>query len=1043
MVDIKMDRIHYFLYLIDHSLKENYIDIILILIIPLIALRGFLFKSGYYFYSDQAWPLSNYIYANGILSFNSLSGFGFSRLIIDWPYYIITLFTNSVMVTERAFIYYKFVLYLFFAYIFATMITTKFLQTKNKYEIIVIKFIIVLFIFSNFTALNLINDGGSFTDNLNLIFIAIILLAFIAWKNMKLAFLISTVLLTISILVEPDYTTFYIISIIVGSIMSGLINRDFLYRLKYAILTVIAAIIPIAFVILGLVLTSSAGSTVTAVGALRVYNFGTISFFSGNINPLYPLILIGHLWSTIVYAPPNILLYGDKISSVKALMSPSQLLLPDGFITYIWLFTVIMVPIISLISIVFRKTRKIALPVIILFIIFYTMSLVYYIKPLFYLELYISEIPLIGGSIGTTLSLPGHIINVIASMYYILFSITLINLMNLHFHVDIKSDKDKFNINISIIKNYIGNIKNEKYFKSNKFQVFVVIFIIFIVIFSGWQAFDGTFYPARSPDIPYGNNVNNIGGYTPLDINSSVIHTYDFISYQKSNFNILWIGGPAFSNRVYESPHPEASIPNLNYITSNNLSLDFYYNLLYSDVKYVVISNQDIQKNPINIYVNTFSDAGFKNFTYAQSFLQNNTGLKEIYNKYSVDIFEVKGFKTIYNSNLLINYKGADDYNGVLPYLFKTLGYNIAITGDNNYGVPVYSNNNSKNISIDTPEYILTNMTDILNYKYDNLNSTLKLSGSGHNFGTGLPDNFTLTLWSGNETCYTYNYTVLNITNYNNSDQSVSYNGSFDSGSGGYYVNNNNVTLTVSFYAKATNNGTGSLIFMGEPKTNIKTDNIYIGHNFNVSSAYKKYTFSYTFPNTEEYIDFRLYDTFDGSFHIKNLTTKYEKVPTIKQNSTLPYGNYVILNDTILKFNNDSTLVYMKNSTMNSYKWVRFNGSEDLYIKNNTDIAAIIVVKTNTSLNCQNKSFILSIYPSAKEYKLSYGNKLYSSIPGIYGNSIFIINKNITSLNDVKIITKGKVIMDIFYIGIIIYLAMLSWFLVDIYRKNKTKDAEK
>ena len=1031
-----MDGIHYFLYLIERGIKKYYIDIMIILIIPLIALRGFLFKSGYYFYSDQGWPLSNYIYANGILSFNSLNGFSFSRLIIDWPYYIITLFTNSIMVTERAFIYYTFVLYLFFAYIFATMITSKFLQTKNKYEIIAVKFIIVLFIFSNFTALNLINDGGSYSDNLNIIFIAIILLAFISWKNMKMAFLLSTILLTISILVEPDYTTFYIISILGGSIIAGLINKDFLYRFKYAILTIASAIIPVAFIILGLVLTSSSGSTVTAVGALRVYNQGTISFFSGNIKPLYPLILIGHFWSTIVYAPPNILFYGDKISSVKSLMYQTQLLLPDNFITYVWLFTVIMVPIISLISIIFRNTRKIAFTVFILFIIFYTMSLVYYIKPLFYLELYISEIPFIGGSIGTTLSLPGHIINVIASMYYILFSISLVNLMNLHLHVDIKSDRNKSNINISILKNYIANIKSEKYFKNNKFQVFVVIFIIFIVIFSGWQAFDGTFYPARAPDSPYGNNVANIGGYTPLNINNSVIHAYDFISSQKSNFNILWIGGPAFSNRVYESPHPQASIPNLNYITSNNLSLDFYYNLLSSDVKYVVISNQDIQKNPINIYETTFSDVGFTNFSRAQSFLQNTTGLNEIYNKYQVDIFEVKGFKTIYNSNLLINYKGADDYNGVLPYLFKTLGYNIAITGDNNYGVPVYSNNNSKNISIDTPKYILANMTDILNYKYYNLNSTLALSGSGHNSGTGLLDNFTLTLWSNNETYYSYNDTVLNITNYNNSEQSVSYNGSFDSGAGGYYVNNNNITLTVSFYAKATNNGTGGLLFMGEPKTNINSDNIYIGHNFNVSSVYKKYTFSYTFPDTEQYIDFRLYDTFDGSFHIKNLTTKYKKVPSIKQSFNSPYGNYVILNDTMLKFNNESTLVYMKNSTINSYKWIKFNGSKNLYIKNNTDIAGIIVIKNNASLTGQNKSYIVTIYPSSKEYELSYGNKLYSSIPGIYGDSVFTINKNITSLNDVKIITKGKVIMNIFYIGILIYLAMLSWFLLDIYRKN-------
>jgi len=1031
-----MDRIHYFLYLIKHGLNKYYIDIILILIIPLIALRGFLFKLGYYFYADQGWPLSNYIYASGILSFNSLNGFSFSRLIIDWPYYIITLFTDSVMVTERAFIYYTFVLYLFFAYIFATMITSKFLQTKNKYEIIAVKFIIVLLIFSNFTAINLINDGGSFADNLNIIFIAIILLAFISWKNMKMAFLLSTILLTISILVEPDYTTFYIISIIIGSIIAGLINRDFLYRFKYAILTLISAIIPVVFIILGLLLTSGTGSTVTAVGALRVYNYGAISFASRNIKPLYPLILIGHSWSTIVYAPPNILFYGDKISSVKSLMSPSQLLLPDSFITYIWLFTVIMVPVISLISILFRKTRKIAFPVIILFIIFYTMSLVYYIKPLFYLELYITEIPLIGGSIGTTLSIPGHIINVIASMYYILFSLSLVNLMNMHFHVEIKSDRDKSNINISIIKNYIGNIKNEKYFKNNKFRVFVVIFLIFIVIFSGWQAFDGTFYPARAPDTANGNTVANIGGYTPLNINSSVIHAYDFISSQKTNFNILWIGGPAFSNRVYESPHPQVSIPNLNYITSNNLSADFYYNLLYSDVKYVVISNQDIQKNPGAIFEYTFSDAGFKNFTCAQSFLQNNTGLREIYNKNQVDIFEINNFTSIYKSNKLLNYEGNSVYEGAIPDLFRTLGYNVAITDDNKFGLPVNFDNNSKGNSIDTPGNIST-LVGATSSPYFNLSSNKTIFGTGHNTGVGLPDNFTLTLWSGKETYYHYSNKTVNITIHNNSDESISYNGSFDGGAGGYSTNNHYITLTVSFYAKANVSGAGGILFMGEPKTDVSTDNIYVGHNFNVSNTYKKYTFSYTFPANEKYFDFRLYDNTDGSFYLKNLSSRYITYPHISENSTLPFGNFVALNNTLLKGNTGSALIYMENSTMNNYQWIKFNFSKGLYLKGYTKVAALILIKNTSLLNNKNTSIIISIYPSSKEYKASYEGKLYSSIPGIYGNSIFIINKNITSLNDIKIITKGKMIMDVFYIGIIIYLSVLSYFLLDIYRKNK------
>ena len=226
-------------------LKYYYIDILLIFIIPGISLWRFLFFSGYYFYADQGWPLSNNIYATGILSLNSLSGFSFSRLIIDWPYYIMTLLTSSVEITERIFIYYTFVLYTFFAYMLASMVTSKLLKTTNKYEIKLIKFIIVIFIFSNLTALNLNADGGSFTDGLNIIFIAMILFAFIAWKNMRVAFLLSTVILTVSVLVEPDYTTFFIISMLVGSAIAGIFNKNFIYRFKYALLSMFSIVFSI------------------------------------------------------------------------------------------------------------------------------------------------------------------------------------------------------------------------------------------------------------------------------------------------------------------------------------------------------------------------------------------------------------------------------------------------------------------------------------------------------------------------------------------------------------------------------------------------------------------------------------------------------------------------------------------------------------------------------------------------------------------------------------------------------------------------------
>ena len=465
-------------------------------------------------------------------------------------------------------------------------------------------------------------------------------------------------------------------------------------------------------------------------------------------------------------------------------------------------------------------------------------------------------------------------------------------------HIILKSDSSDLTDNLRSIR---------KSFSINRKQLKIIsaAVIIFIVLFSGWQASDGTFYPARAPDSSYGNHVCDIGGFTPVQINSSVIYAYNLISSQKSDFNIIWIGGPEYNNRVYEPPHPGASIPDLSYITSNNMTSDFYYNLLNSNTKYVVISNQDIVKNAANIYEYTFLDAGFKNFSDAKSFMDNVSGLNEIYNKNQVIVYEVKGFSSLYKSNLLIHCNARNpDYTGI-PYIFKTMGYNASFTDSNN-GVNFLINNNTDN-SVDTPSYIASNIVKVDNFESYNLNSTKTITGAGHNYGTGLYDNYTLTLWSNDETYYNYtNDTVsIKMTGDYGSGTSISYNGSFDGGPGGFNENNNYITLTVSFYAKSSVNGRDGILFMGEPKSNIYTDNVYNGINFNATNNFRKYSFSFTFTSAEEYIDFRLFDNNPGTFYVKNLSTQYAILPNITQNSSMPFGNYVVLNDTLLRGNNE------------------------------------------------------------------------------------------------------------------------------------------
>ena len=1025
---IRMKIYHLNLSWFKKFILNYYMDILLIFLIPLISIRVFLFKSGYYFFADQPWPLSNYVNFSAIFSLNSLNGLGFTRIIITFPYYILKNITINIMVTERLFLFYTFLLYIFLAYLFASMVVNKFYYNRGKYITKIVKFMIVLFIFDNFVSINLNAAGGTYSDGLIMIFIAISVFSFLAWSNMRYAFFISSFFLIISILLDPDYATFFIVAILFSGIIAGILNKDVIYRLKYAVLTVITSIFPVLFIILDFYMTSSTavgiGTSVTA----RAYNYGTISFFSGNIKPLYPLLLIGHFWSLIVYAPPNILLYGSRISYVKSLMSPAQLLLPNDFITYLWIFTVVMIPVLSFFSLIFKKTRKISFPVIILVLFFYILTLVKYIKPLFYIELHLSEIPIIGGTIGTTLALPGHIINVIGSMYYILMSLTIINLLSIK---KLNKKLQIFNDNLKI-----KNIFTSQ--KKNGFKSAIAIFLIFIILFSGWQAFDGSFYPARAPDINHGNSVASIGGFTPLAVNQSVINAYNLIASQKASFNILWIGGPSYSNDAYCSAHPTASIPHLTYLISNNMKKDVYYNLLYSDVKYVVISNQDIQQNAPDMEEFTFYDAGFNNFTMAQSFFGKISGLTEIYNKSQVEIYRVSGFSSMYKSNILLDVNGTGYCEDSLPVLFKSMGYKVAITNNAGYGIPIYINKHGNYNSIFTPLNI-TNLVNDKDITYYDMNNGTRISEAFSAGGIGLPNNYTLNVWPVNTTYYNYTNGNINIhmTGGYSAGTSISYNGSFIGGAGGFYDNNKNIKLTITFYAKSTVNGRDTIIFMGEPKTNINTDNVYDGINFNVTNTYKKYTFSYTFTSAEQYIDFRLFDYNPGTFYVKNLSTEYTVLPNIVENSAMPFGNYVVLNNTLLKGENKTALIFMKNNTNNNFEWLKFNYSKGLYIENKTDVAALVLLSNESILDQKNSSYIVSIDPSIRDYELKYNNKYYKPIPGIYGDSIYILPGNISSLNNAKIIVKGEVLMDVFYIGIMLYLMVLTYFMIDIYRKNR------
>ncbi len=910
-----------------------------------------------------------------------------------------------MQIVERAFIYYTFVIYSLTALIFATVIVSSLYKGNNIITIELAKTVIVIFIFANFSAINLNVDGGEFTDSLILIFMAISLFYFSNSEPFK-AFLITSLLINLSALLDPDYLTYFGIVLILGGFISGLLNRDLIERFGFALLSFFSSIISVFYLLLQAYFSSLINAPMSNALTFRSFNY--VLWGSRNINLFYSFLLLGHAWSIITFAPPNALYYADHISTVKGIMYPTQVLLPPGFLTYVWLFTIIMIPILSFFSLFFKKYLKTVIPASIIALIFLLMANVVYIKPLYLLETYIVKTPIFGNAIGTTLALPGHALNALASMYYIMFSVTATALLG-------KFDS-AVSKNLEFSKesqNFVNGISKNLKAKFYKYSIFA--FLIFIITFSGWQSFNGTFWPMRAPAVPYGNQVANIGAYSPVPIDKDVLKAYNIISNSSSqNYGVVWIGGPIYSERVFGIPG-FANVPYLPYLVENNMKSDVYYYLLYGNVKYVVISNANIEKNITGIYEPTFQDYGFQNFTQAEEFFSSIPGIKEVYNSSDVCVFEVENYSPILAANLLLSINQTSPYVSVLPSLFRSLGYKVAVV---NNGSQITFGSLNSSISIISPvqafRYIKVkgNVYEPGNY------TTEGISGST---SIWLPDGFTIGLWGGHDDYYQYsNHTfVLKVSN-GSTAESISYNGTFTGGPGGFRDPSRYVNLTVIFYAKSSENSSGFVNFLGEPNLNLQTYNVWVDFPFNMSGQYKKYVFYYIFPPSDAYVDFRIFESALTYVYIKNLTVIYTIEPKVIEDPSAPFGNYIYLNNLSILENGYKILVLADEN--NTFKWIIFTNNAT--INGNVKLAAIIFIKNNVSLKTGN--YIIYSYPPLRYVALSYNDKIIKPLPGAYEDSVFILqNSNKINLTAIKPIILYYKTMLIYYVGILIYLAVL------------------
>jgi len=645
------------------------IEVAVVLIAPLVSLRTFLFSPGFYSYSDQNWPLSSALYPMGYFSPNPLNppylvaDITFLRDVLTWPYFIIFHILNmSVAAGSRAFIFYEFVLFGAIAYAFANFALAAleedsgFRFTAAQAELL--KFAIFLFVYANLSSIGLNADGGAFTDSLILIFMAVSMIAIGRWDGVR-GYLLSAGLMSLSAILEPDYTSYFIIAIFVSSIAYGAMRGGLIRRLLLSLLSV-ALSLPAILLFLAywrLQIPPVPGTSLP----VRPYDLGEVKWASCNINHFNVWGLLGHLWSFVTYAPPSVLAHPD-VYDLPHLMWPAQVLLPPGALTYAWLISLFLIPIVAAASLLARGGRRYAIAAAAFTAVAYLFTQQAYLPPLFRILYLISLIPHLGPIIGMTFALPGHAIYAMTSGYYVMISVAVAALGRWA-----AAGAPRPRIRRAL---------------SRAIRWLPVFLVMALVLFTGWQTFNGSFYPSRAwPGVyyPAGNWVPPSGAYEPIEMPGSLVEAYDLVARSSGGANVLWIGGPAMGIYTFESPMVAngVSLGDFPYLASNGLKADVYQYLVSHGIRYVAISDQAIGQEGGEAAA--FGAYGFSNFSQAHEFLSGIRGLRQAYSGNGTAVFEVEGAGPFYESNLLLSYNGSAPPSPLFQ-IFHELGYNLSLT---------------------------------------------------------------------------------------------------------------------------------------------------------------------------------------------------------------------------------------------------------------------------------------------------------------------------------------------------------------------------
>lgn len=986
--------------------KEDILWLLIVIFVPMVTLWGLLFSPGLYAYSDQHFPLSSSLPPTFIVSTSPLNGFSFDRLFITWFIPLALTLSNSLADIERIFLYYTFLLYSLLCYAFAALAVDFYSSKINaltSFKKNAGKLAIFILAYSNLSSLNLNADGGSWADAIILILLSISIILILKDAPKLRIYLIISGFIMLSVFIDPDYLPMFWLAVFVVSLAKALTGTRELKRIAYSLFSIAVSIIPVIFLYFQAFFSAPPLSPGFNVLGYRDFSPSTVAFFSSNINPYNVFILVGHLWSTIIYAPPSILLV-KNIFNLSTLYYPPQIIVVPGIIYYLWLISLGSIPVIAFSALFFRSTRKTALPVFTLLIVAYLVTQEWNFRIVYNSLHILINIPLFGTAIGTALSLPGHFINLMAYTYLPLFAMGVLTIIHNSGKIFISTEKYQKSQRRSLSISMLHVTKKRK-----KAQVRVLIssfVIILLVSLAGWQAFSGSYYPMRAYPGSFllGNSIEPKGVFSPTVINASVIKAYNIVvSNSSSGYNSVWIGGPSENDFAFAGVPNSVTENSLSYLVTNHLWYDVQPYLESHSVRYVIVSNEDIaQTGP-----NPFLAWGFNNYSGANIFF-NESGLCKVYSEGGVSVYELpKVNNPIYYSNLLLDTTGMDGESSVLYKLFSFFGYNTSFSVN---GIQTGFDNSTDNVdviepsqfpfsSISPPALIPLGMRTNTSYYSSYDNSTLyngHLEYSQNNslgqYMDYLPGNFTTTSWSGNVS-FSFNDGSL-IAIAQNSSFSLGYNGSLAGTPGGVRVplGNRSVAIAIDFGANVSTDFKGSpmLSIIGEA-SNSSAVTYFQTFPFKALNNEKRYVFNATLPINTVYLGFRIgFYGFTGIIDLPYVNFTVSDVATPFAAS--PFGSLVSLNNATLSVPAGFDTGYLLYSGGDNGSPVEINlVKQHNIISFSKNILGAILVRNGTMASYAGKYAVINVPISLAYHYISDGKVLQVYYIGEDGSYVYPI----------------------------------------------------